>query len=171
MPQKCWPTFIWISTRDAVPSPLSICHLAELDNDTLYLYGPGSLDALDRNWGNQAVQAVSAISFKFIDFDNIVPQLYKIRARFPSLVVSRDPNENIISLWTLPTILLFWENWLHPHVEKRLPQKERNTVLQKYLPTATSRDLVLLLSQICGKIMATCMYLRSHLKFPKKEHR
>ncbi|KAJ7365780.1 Leucine-rich repeat-containing protein 49 [Desmophyllum pertusum] len=74
-------------TRDAVvSSPLSICHLAELDNDTLYLYGPGSLDALDRNWGNQAVQAVSAISFKFIDFDNIVPQLYKIRARFPSLL-------------------------------------------------------------------------------------
>lgn len=71
-----------------MPSPLSICHLAELDNDTLYLYGPGSLDALDRNWGNQAVQAVSAISFKFIDFDNIVPQLYKIRARFPSLLVS-----------------------------------------------------------------------------------
>jgi len=73
-------------TKDAVPSPLSICHLAELDNDTLYLYGPGSLDALDRNWGSQAVQAVSAISFKFIDFDEIVPQLYKIRARFPSLL-------------------------------------------------------------------------------------
>ena len=67
---------------------MSICHLAELDNDMLYLYGPGSLDALDRNWGNQAVQAVTAISFKFIDFDLIVPQLHKIRARFPSLVVS-----------------------------------------------------------------------------------
>ena len=80
--------YMYFSTRDTVPSPLSICHLAELDNDTLYLYGPGSLDALDRNWGNQAVQAVSAISFKFIDFDNIVPQLYKIRARFPSLLVS-----------------------------------------------------------------------------------
>lgn len=77
-----------ISTKDVVTSPLSICHLAELDNDTLYLYGPGSLDALDRNWGSQAVQAVSAISFKFIDFDDIVPQLYKIRARFPSLLVS-----------------------------------------------------------------------------------
>lgn len=70
-----------------MPTPLSICHLAELDSDTLYLYGPGSLDALDRNWGSQAVQTVSAISFKFIDFDNIVPQLYKIRARFPSLLV------------------------------------------------------------------------------------
>ena len=83
---------MYFSTRDTVPSPLSICHLAELDNDTLYLYGPGSLDALDRNWGNQAVQAVSAISFKFIDFDNIVPQLYKIRARFPSLLVSIQEN-------------------------------------------------------------------------------
>ena len=83
-----WFSFSWFRNRNTVPSPLSICHLAELDNDTLYLYGPGSLDALDRNWGNQAVQAVSAISFKFIDFDNIVPQLYKIRARFPSLLVS-----------------------------------------------------------------------------------
>lgn len=74
---------------------MSICHLAELDNDMLYLYGPGSLDALDRNWGNQAVQAVTAISFKFIDFDLIVPQLYKIRARFPSLVVSMFRFANI----------------------------------------------------------------------------
>ena len=74
---------------------MSICHLAELDSDMLYLYGPGSLDALDRNWGNQAVQAVTAISFKFIDFDLIVPQLYKIRARFPSLVVSMFRFANI----------------------------------------------------------------------------
>lgn len=85
-------------TRNTVPSPLSICHLAELDNDTLYLYGPGSLDALDRNWGNQAVQAVSAISFKFIDFDNIVPQLYKIRARFPSLLGLTFTETNIKGL-------------------------------------------------------------------------
>lgn len=84
--------------RDAVPSPLSICHLAELDSDTLFLYGPGSLDALDRHWGSQAVQAVSAISFKFIDFDNIVPQLYKIRARFPSLVGLIFTETNIKSL-------------------------------------------------------------------------
>ncbi|KAL9986928.1 hypothetical protein ACROYT_G001144 [Oculina patagonica] len=87
-----------IDTREAVPSPLSICHLAELDNDTLYLYGPGSLDALDRNWGNQAVQAVQAISFKFIDFDNIVPQLYKIRARFPSLLGLTFTETNIKGL-------------------------------------------------------------------------
>lgn len=86
------------STEDAVPSPLSICHLAELDSDTLFLYGPGSLDALDRHWGSQAVQAVSAISFKFINFDNIVPQLYKIRARFPSLVGLIFTETNIKSL-------------------------------------------------------------------------
>lgn len=89
------PHFVLSSDRDTVPTPLSICHLAELDSDMLYLYGPGSLDALDRNWGNQAVQAVTAISFKFIDFDLIVPQLYKIRARFPSLVVSMFRFANI----------------------------------------------------------------------------
>lgn len=89
------PPFVLSSDRDTVPTPMSICHLAELDSDMLYLYGPGSLDALDRNWGNQAVQAVTAISFKFIDFDLIVPQLYKIRARFPSLVVSMFRFANI----------------------------------------------------------------------------
>jgi len=99
-PSKSMPT------RDAVPSPLSICHLAELDNDTLYLYGPGSLDALDRNWGNQAVQAVSAISFKFIDFDNIVPQLYKIRARFPSLVGLTFAETNIKALQQINSLSL-----------------------------------------------------------------
>ncbi|XP_048583494.1 leucine-rich repeat-containing protein 49 isoform X2 [Nematostella vectensis] len=67
-------------------SPLSICHLAELDGETLYLYGPGSLDALDRNWGAQAVNSVSVISFKFIEYDAIVPHFHKIGTRFPSLV-------------------------------------------------------------------------------------
>lgn len=94
------------TNRNTVPSPLSICHLAELDNDTLYLYGPGSLDALDRNWGNQAVQAVSAISFKFIDFDNIVPQLYKIRARFPSLLGLTFTETNIKSLQQINSLSL-----------------------------------------------------------------
>lgn len=93
-------------TRDTVPSPLSICHLAELDNDTLYLYGPGSLDALDRNWGNQAVQAVNAISFKFIDFDSIVPQLYKIRARFPSLLGLTFTETNIKALQQINSLSL-----------------------------------------------------------------
>ncbi|EDO45771.1 predicted protein, partial [Nematostella vectensis] len=63
----------------------TICHLAELDGETLYLYGPGSLDALDRNWGAQAVNSVSVISFKFIEYDAIVPHFHKIGTRFPSL--------------------------------------------------------------------------------------
>ncbi|XP_031566917.1 leucine-rich repeat-containing protein 49-like [Actinia tenebrosa] len=65
---------------------LSICHLAELDGDTLYLYGPGSLDALDRNWGAQAVNSVLNMSIKFINYDTIVPYFSKISTRFPSLV-------------------------------------------------------------------------------------
>ncbi|EDO26751.1 predicted protein, partial [Nematostella vectensis] len=72
--------------RSPETSPLSICHLAELDGETLYLYGPGSLDALDRNWGAQAVNSVSVISFKFIEYDAIVPHFHKIGTRFPSLV-------------------------------------------------------------------------------------
>lgn len=92
--------------RDTVPTPMSICHLAELDSEMLYLYGPGSLDALDRNWGNQAVQAVTAISFKFIDFDLIVPQLYKIRARFPSLVGLVFTETNIRALHQMNSLSL-----------------------------------------------------------------
>ena len=66
---------------------LNVCHLAELEGDTLHLYGSGSLDALDRNWGIQAAGAVTVISFKFIDFDEITKYLHKIRARFPSVQV------------------------------------------------------------------------------------
>ncbi|XP_074650110.1 leucine-rich repeat-containing protein 49-like [Tubulanus polymorphus] len=63
----------------------SLSHLAELDGDTLNLYGIGSLDALDRNWGIQAAAAINTVAFKFIDFDEIVQHLHKIRARFPSV--------------------------------------------------------------------------------------
>ena len=73
---------------------LSICHLAELDGETLYLYGPGALDALDRQWGAQASTAVNIITFKFIAFDEIVPHLHKLRNRFPSAHVSiKDPSQ------------------------------------------------------------------------------
>ena len=88
---------ISVVPRSKDAAGVNICHLAELDSETLYLYGPGSLDALDRNWGSQAVSSVCTISFKFIDFDNIVPHFHKISVRFPSLAVrlfciSFDPN-------------------------------------------------------------------------------
>ncbi|XP_070543525.1 leucine-rich repeat-containing protein 49-like isoform X2 [Ptychodera flava] len=65
--------------------PDDVCHLAELEGDTLHLYGPGSLEALDKNWGIQAASAVSAVSFKFINFNEIAKHLHKIRSRFPNV--------------------------------------------------------------------------------------
>lgn len=63
--------------------------LAELDNDTLTCYGPGSVDSLDRNWGVQAAGAVTVIVFRFIEFGDIVSKAFtKIRSKFPSVTVS-----------------------------------------------------------------------------------
>ena len=88
-PRVKLPCYFYVVPRSKDAAGVNICHLAELDSETLYLYGPGSLDALDRNWGSQAVSSVCTISFKFIDFDNIVPHFHKISVRFPSLAVRR----------------------------------------------------------------------------------
>lgn len=79
-------------------SDLIICHLAELESDTLFLYGPGSLDALDRNWGQQAVNTITSVSFKFIDYDDIVPYLGKLQAKFPVVQKLVFSSTNINSL-------------------------------------------------------------------------
>lgn len=60
-------------------------NLADLEGDTLTLYGTQSLEALDRNWGMQAAGAVTHIIFKFIDFEDIAKQLYKVRTKFPGV--------------------------------------------------------------------------------------
>ncbi len=65
------------------------CHLAELEGDTLNLYGAGSMEALDKNWGVQAAGSVTTVSFKFIDFEEVAKHLHKIRIRFPNVSVSR----------------------------------------------------------------------------------
>ncbi|XP_062327602.1 leucine-rich repeat-containing protein 49 isoform X4 [Osmerus eperlanus] len=64
---------------------LSDSHLAELDGDTLRLFGPGALEALERGWGVQTAGAVTVITFRYIHFDAIVPTLPRIRVKFPNL--------------------------------------------------------------------------------------
>ncbi|XP_049574992.1 leucine-rich repeat-containing protein 49 isoform X2 [Syngnathus scovelli] len=64
---------------------LSDSHLAELDGDTLRLFGPGALEALERGWGVQTAGAVTVIAFRYIHFDAIVPTLPRIRVKFPNL--------------------------------------------------------------------------------------
>ncbi|XP_033107999.1 leucine-rich repeat-containing protein 49-like isoform X2 [Anneissia japonica] len=81
------------SRRSKAPTPdllantpeNEVCHLAELDGDTLHLYGPGSLDSLEKNWGIQAAGAVTNVSFMFIEFDKVVKHLHKLRVRFPNV--------------------------------------------------------------------------------------
>ena len=63
-------------------------YLAELEGDTLSLYGPGALEALDKNWGMAAAGAVTTIVFKFVEYDEICKHFHKVRARFPSTHVS-----------------------------------------------------------------------------------
>lgn len=70
---------------------LSDSHLAELDGDTLRLFGLGALEALERGWGVQTAGAVTVITFRYINFDAIVPTLPRIRVKFPNLSV-RDPS-------------------------------------------------------------------------------
>ncbi|XP_031424867.1 leucine-rich repeat-containing protein 49 isoform X2 [Clupea harengus] len=64
---------------------LSESHLAELDGDTLRLFGAGALEALERGWGVQTASAVTTIAFRYISFDAIIPMLPRIRVKFPNL--------------------------------------------------------------------------------------
>ncbi|XP_041074247.1 leucine-rich repeat-containing protein 49-like [Polyodon spathula] len=60
-------------------------HLAELDGETLRLFGFGALEALERGWGVQTASAVTAISFRYIEYDAIAPTLPRICVKFPNL--------------------------------------------------------------------------------------
>lgn len=82
--------------RLSIGCDYSVCHLAELDEDHLKFYGPGSLEAVDRNWGEKAAFAVNLVSFNFINFDKIVPFLTKIKNRFVNVAVSYPYNLSYI---------------------------------------------------------------------------
>ncbi|XP_060062567.1 leucine-rich repeat-containing protein 49-like [Ylistrum balloti] len=73
-------------------------NLADLEGDTLTLYGTKSLEGLDRNWGMQAAAAITHIYFKFIDFDEIVKHLHKVRTRFPGVQTVTFSATNIRTL-------------------------------------------------------------------------
>lgn len=62
-------------------------HLVEVEGDTLCLYGAGALECLDRNWSAQTAGIIVAVSFTFIEFDEIVQVLTKLKIKFPNCVV------------------------------------------------------------------------------------
>lgn len=81
-----WAVWVYIC-RNQGQYASDLNNLADLEGDSLTMYGPQSLEALDRNWGVQAAGAVTHVLFKFIDFDEIAKHLHKIRTRFPGVQV------------------------------------------------------------------------------------
>ncbi|XP_072321246.1 leucine-rich repeat-containing protein 49-like [Eucyclogobius newberryi] len=75
-----------VETGSVQSLSMSESHLAELDGETLRLFGLGALEALERGWGVQTAGAVTVITFRYINFDAIVPTLPRIRVKFPNLL-------------------------------------------------------------------------------------
>uniref|UniRef100_H9GE28 Leucine rich repeat containing 49 n=2 Tax=Anolis carolinensis TaxID=28377 RepID=H9GE28_ANOCA len=73
-------------------------HLVEIDGEALYLYGSGALESLDRNWSIQTASSIASISFVFIDFDEIVPVLPKLKIKFPNFVHLKFKETNLVML-------------------------------------------------------------------------
>ncbi|XP_053320280.1 leucine-rich repeat-containing protein 49 [Spea bombifrons] len=73
-------------------------HLVELEGDTLCLYGLAALESLDRTWSVQTSGSVSTVSFTFINFDDIVQVLPKLRTKFPNATHLKFKETNLVTL-------------------------------------------------------------------------
>ncbi|XP_045386898.1 leucine-rich repeat-containing protein 49 isoform X2 [Lemur catta] len=73
-------------------------YLVEVDGDTLSLYGSGALESLDRNWSAQTAGMVTTVSFTFIEFDEIVQVLPKLKIKFPNSLHLKFKETNLVML-------------------------------------------------------------------------
>ncbi|XP_009072168.1 PREDICTED: leucine-rich repeat-containing protein 49-like, partial [Acanthisitta chloris] len=73
-------------------------HLVEVEGDTLGLYGAGALECLDRNWSVQTAGIIVTVSFMFIEFDEIVQVLAKLKTKFPNCVHLKFKETNLVTL-------------------------------------------------------------------------
>ncbi|CAH2273786.1 leucine-rich repeat-containing 49 [Pelobates cultripes] len=73
-------------------------HLVELEGDTLCLYGSGALESLDRTWSVQTSGSVCTVSFTFVNFDDIVQVLPKLRIKFPNATHLKFKETNLSTL-------------------------------------------------------------------------
>ncbi|XP_074956287.1 leucine-rich repeat-containing protein 49 isoform X4 [Phalacrocorax aristotelis] len=73
-------------------------HLVEVEGDTLCLYGAGALECLDRNWSVQTAGIIVTVSFIFIEFDEIVQVLTKLKMKFPNSVHLKFKETNLVTL-------------------------------------------------------------------------
>lgn len=76
-------------------------HLVEVEGDTLCLYGAGALECLDRNWSVQTAGIIVTVSFMFIEFDEIVQVLTKLKIKFPNFVVRFQLCEQLWNTYSL----------------------------------------------------------------------
>ncbi|CAO2634743.1 Leucine-rich repeat-containing protein 49 [Lemmus lemmus] len=80
-------------------------HLVEIDGETLSLYGSGALECLDRNWSVQTASMVTTVSFTFIEFDEIVQVLPKLKMKFPNSLVNTFLWKFFELFFTVPCVL------------------------------------------------------------------
>ncbi|XP_063269036.1 leucine-rich repeat-containing protein 49 isoform X3 [Prinia subflava] len=73
-------------------------HLVEVEGDTLGLYGAGALECLDRSWSVQTAGIIATVSFMFIEFDEIVQVLGKLKTKFPNCVHLKFKETNLVAL-------------------------------------------------------------------------
>ncbi|KAL1782687.1 leucine-rich repeat-containing 49 isoform 3 [Sigmodon hispidus] len=73
-------------------------HLVEIDGDALSLYGSGALECLDRSWSVQTAGMVTTIAFTFIEFDEIVQVLPKLKMKFPNSLHLKFKETNLVML-------------------------------------------------------------------------
>lgn len=80
-------------------------HLVEIEGETLSLYGSGALECLDRNWSVQTASMVTTVSFTFIEFDEIVQVLPKLKMKFPNSLVNTFLWKFFELFFTVPCVL------------------------------------------------------------------
>ncbi|KAM5292361.1 leucine-rich repeat-containing protein 49 isoform 2-T2 [Ctenodactylus gundi] len=73
-------------------------HLVEVEGDTLSLYGSGALECLDRSWSVQTAGVIATVSFTFIEFDEIVQVLPKLKMKFPNSLHLKFKETNLVML-------------------------------------------------------------------------
>lgn len=106
---------------DSVKS-LSSSHLAEIENNSLNLYGSGSLEALEKEWNEKTLSTINTINFKYINFQDIVPLVDKLFNNFPSL---NNMNFDMTNISTLNEL-----NWFNliPHLHDLVITPSGNSV-------------------------------------------
>jgi len=83
---------------------ISDSYLAEIDGECLQLFGSGSLDSIDKTWGNQVCGTVTTVTVQYINFDELSAYFTKLRAKFQNitnLILKQVGLENLQQLNSL----------------------------------------------------------------------